>query len=185
MNSLKNQPKLLSKNSNGLIDLLSEACYIPDIEIAKLITDLIIPEHKNVDFSLPFFNAAVAGSSEICQFLIDKKVSINFYSISLQINEMASINKDVFNIIIKNAPEKVKENFICCYLDEVIQAKNKFFIEYLLNENAFSDNALIEAVETNDIEIVNMILNSNSDPSFINQVSEKGTALHLAVLKTI
>ena len=51
-----------------------------------------------------------------------------------------------------------------------------------MKENAFCNDALFDAVNTDDIEIVNMILEKNSTPSFINRISINGTALNLAVL---
>lgn len=69
---------------------------------------------------------------------------------------------------------------VTCYI-KVISVKNKSFIEYLLKENAFYTDILFDAIKTRDIEIVNMILNQRSDPSFINQISIDGTALNLAV----
>lgn len=101
---LKMEPNPLVKENNKNIELLSEACYIGKFEISKKITDLMFELNKDndIDLSLPFFNAAVAGSSELCQYFIDKKATINFNKVLLHVKELASIKKDVLNIIVKN-----------------------------------------------------------------------------------
>lgn len=66
---------------------------------------------------------------------------------------------------------------------EAIRSKNKKLIEFLMIEKAPIKNALFEAVNTHDLEIVELILKYNSSPSFVNLKNEDGTALHAAVSK--
>lgn len=168
---------------SDLRNLLSQVCYSQNFEIAKIIIDLILEQNNNMtfDFAFPFLNAAVKGSTEICQFMIDKKCFINYEVLSLQKQELIHIKKDILCNIIQNMTLFAKEILINCYLIDAIKAKYIFLIEYLLNEDAKDDFSLIEAVKTQDIEIVNMILNKNSEPSFVNKLSEDGTALNIAV----
>ena len=66
-------------------------------------------------------------------------------------------------------------------IDDAINAKNKPLIEFLLNKNAPLDDALIQAVKTNDLEIVELILNKNSEPSYVNKCIGNETALLNAI----
>lgn len=92
--------------TESFIDLLSEAANLGKVETSKKITKFIFEQQKDIndnkiDFSLPFYNAAVSGSAEICQFFIDSKVYINFELILLHVQRIASVNKDVLEIFIK------------------------------------------------------------------------------------
>ena len=175
--------KLLEKFDVFYNDLLSEACYFKNEEICKQIIDLIFEQEydQSLFYTRPFYNAAIAGFSRICQLLIDKKVLINFNLLSLQMKKLSHSNSEILDIIIKNIEPEMKDVFINCAFDEAIVRKNKKNLEFLLKIGAFNENALFNAVKAKDIEIVNMILNHNSEPSFINQMSKNGTALSLAV----
>lgn len=70
-----------------------------------------------------------------------------------------------------------------CFTSSAIQNANKDLVGFLLKNEKTSNDSLFDAVESNDIDIVNIILNHNDHPSFINQISYRGTALNVAVNK--
>ena len=85
----------LLTNHSELMNLISESCYKQNVEITKILTELII--NSKEDFTPSFYNAAIIGSSEICQYFMDKKVLINFDELSFQIEGLSSVNKEVFD----------------------------------------------------------------------------------------
>ena len=170
-------PKIFNDFHQFSINLLSEACFGKKIDIAKYIVEMIVDKNPKSDFTLAFYNAASSNSLDICQYLVDKKVKIRFDALSLQVQKLSSVNRDVFSFIIQNSPPEAKEKFLTCFLNEAIRNKNKDLVEYLLNENSFSNDALFEAIKTNDVSIVDFVIKHNSKPSFVNQRGANGTAL--------
>lgn len=68
-------------------------------------------------------------------------------------------------------------------LNGATASKNIHLIKYLFDQNAKSELALIEAVKTNDIKIVELVL-EYFDLKFINENTKEGTALTIAVEKS-
>lgn len=62
-----------------------------------------------------------------------------------------------------------------------LKKRNKNLVEFLLKEKAIYENALLDAVSINDFEMVELILNYDSSPLFVNKNTKKGTALLFAV----
>ncbi|KAK8838502.1 hypothetical protein M9Y10_033130 [Tritrichomonas musculus] len=162
------------------INLLNNACYHSNFSATKTITDFIIKENKNFNFSTAFINASSAGSKSICQYFIEKKVFINYEQISSKVANLGLIDEAIFKMIFKHVSSTAKCKILEC-INQAITRKNKKLIEFLLNEKAPMKNALFNAVSTHDVEIVNLILKYNSDPSFVNQINHEGTALLIAV----
>lgn len=164
-----------------LNQLLSKACLLGNIEVAKIITDLIINDNPKDDFTTPFFNAAISGKIEICNYLIEKKLFINFENLSYQVLKLSSIKEEIFSLMIENADQESKEIFFNIYLEQAIMKNNKGLIKYLIQKGASCVNSLFNAINTHDIELVNLILEYNNKPSFINKRSKDGTALYISV----
>ena len=161
--------------------LLDHLCKsTKNVEIAKTLTELITEKNNNWYFTYHFKDAAAKGSVEICKYFIDKKVFIEYEKLTSYIDEISSINEEIFILIIQNVSPETKELFFGC-LDKAIQNKNKKLVEYLLKEGALTKNALKLAVNMNDLDLVELILKYNSEPSFINSRFRDGTALSIAV----
>ena len=84
---------------------------------------------------------------------------------------------------INNIPPLIKKLFIENNLKIAIVYKNVHLIKYLLDNNARSERALIMAANTNDIKIVELVL-EYFDLRFINEITEEGTALTIAAEKS-
>ena len=160
---------------------LSFACAFNNIKACKKITDLIIEKKLKIDFTLPFIYAARQESVEICKYLIDKKVFINFRMIVNKKSDLSTINKSIFEMLYNIADEENKDVFLESYLYETMKNKNKDVVEFILQNNVPYDNLLFEAVKLNDIEMVELVLTHDESPYFINKMSSKGTALYMAV----
>ncbi|KAK8890346.1 hypothetical protein M9Y10_035121 [Tritrichomonas musculus] len=67
---------------------------------------------------------------------------------------------------------------------------NKFYkkiidlVEYMIDEDLISENALIEAVEIINHELFVKILENRKDSSSVNEIADRGNALYSAVSKT-
>ncbi|KAK8837461.1 hypothetical protein M9Y10_036458 [Tritrichomonas musculus] len=162
------------------INLLNNACASSNLSATKKITDLIMKENQDFNFSLAFIKASSVGSKDICQFFLEKKVYINYEQISLQVTRLGSIDVEIFKMIFKNVNSTTKLKFLKC-IDQAILKKNKKLVEFLLTEKAPIKNALFEAVYAHDLEIVDLVLKYNSKPSFVNQNRHEGTALISAI----
>ena len=159
--------------------LVIEACKHKNIEAGKKLTDLILRDNSQKEFTNLFVFAADSDCIDLCKYFIDKKASINYKKISASVSELSSINEELF-LLIESDSHDAKERIFDC-IDEAISKKNQNLVEYLLKNDAPCVNGLIKAVETNDIDIVNLILKYRNKPSFINKKSPKGTALNIAV----
>lgn len=173
-------PSIFKKFDN-LEELLNKACKTENIEAVEILTDMILEKNPNEDFVMQFFEAASKDSLEICQYFVDKKVFINYERLSSFAFNIGSVNCEIFSIMINNSTEEIKDRFIRTFLYPAIVSHNMELVEFLLKNNAPFENALIKAVNTDDSEIVDIILKYNSKPSFINKKSKNGTALTIAV----
>ena len=159
--------------------LLNTACLYSNLSAVKTITDILLNDDPNFNFSTAFTSASSSSSMSICQYFLDKKVSINYEELSSKVSEFGSIDEDLFKMILNNVSPNTKRKFLKC-IYQAIHKKNKKLVEFLLKENAPINKALFEAVLTHDLDIVNLILNYNSAPSYINRKINDGTALHIA-----
>lgn len=137
--------------------------------------------NKN-DFTRSFIEAFGSESFDICKYFIDNKICINYSELILHAYKFKLINCKILSLLIDNSSYFHKKQLIGNFIIPSIQKKNKDTIEYLLSNDAPMDDTLFEAVNTHNIEIVNIILKFNSKPFFINKISIHGTALHLAVM---
>ena len=180
-------PKILN-NIPRLNSLLATACETKNTKAAELITDLIIDNKDSLsgfmddsfDFTQNFINAASSESTEICKYFIEKKTPINYEKLSAQVSELGSLNEELFSIIISNVSPEAKERIVGCF-DQAIEKKNKDLVKYLIKENPPFDHALLLAVCSHDLELVEIILEHDSQPSYINKLCDYGTALSVAV----
>ena len=168
-------------NTNSLFLLLSYCCYIGDLKSAQSFTEIIIKKNINNDFSEPLMYAAIKEHDEICKYLIDKKVLINYFNIASSASIITLAKKDIFVMIFNSSDDEVKETFLGELLDKSIENKNIEVVDFLLKRDSPYENALFKAISSHNIEIVNIVLNHNSKPAFINQLSSNGTALNVAV----
>ena len=66
---------------------------------------------------------------------------------------------------------------------EMFCSQKKDIVEFLLNQKAPYEFALLKAAEVNNFEIVDLILKHDNRPSFVNKKTNDGTALLIAVQK--
>ncbi|KAK8894591.1 hypothetical protein M9Y10_023027 [Tritrichomonas musculus] len=159
--------------------LLIHACTNSNLEVTKEVTEMILKEDDKYDFTTAFFKASSSKSMKICQYFIDNKVLIEFEN-NPYIGSLGGISFELFENIIKSIDPKIKFLFYEC-VHEAILNKNKKLIEIIFEEKPPKGNELFEGVQTEDIEIVDLILKYNSEPSFVNKVTVDGTCLCLAV----
>ncbi|KAK8892562.1 hypothetical protein M9Y10_029795 [Tritrichomonas musculus] len=161
-------------------NMLNNACLRSNLFVVKKITEIIIKMSPNLNFTMQFIGAASVGSKDICQYFLDKKVFINYEQISLKVTKLGLIDEEIFKMIYENVSLTTKFQLLKC-IDQAILKKNKKLVEFLLKEKAPCKDALIEAVSTHDLEMVDLVLKYNSEPGFINHVTKDGTAFMNAI----
>ena len=141
------------------------------------ITEKILEFEPKYDFTDYFIESS---TTDLMKFFIDKKVVINYSTISLNTTKLASIDFDIFKLLYDKADISCKYNFYNC-IYEAINNKNMKIIDFLLKENKPNGFELFKAIDTKDIKIVDIVLKYNSEPSFINLIFNKKTAINYAV----
>ena len=177
----------LKTNFNASFDsfktLLVNCIDSNNFECFQKIFEFIVNEYPNTDFSDYLINAAKNENEKFCQFFIDKKASINGTTI-LQNYQYFLFGTDEFiQNLIDCFDSNMKENLSKLYLRRSIKINKKSIVELLINKNLLYNEALFDAVESGDIDIVNKVLQFNDKPWFVNQISERGTVLDIAVSK--
>lgn len=162
---------------NFVLDGSSSGNY----EAVKVITDLILQKNSKIDFTEPFIRACFSKSFEICHFFVEKKVFLNFIHLCKEASRVTVCDEKTFDLLFNICDSEMKEMFLGCFFYEAIKNKNKSLIDFMLKKEVSYDCALFEAVQTHDIDIVNMILENDSKPSFVNRICKNGTALNIAV----
>lgn len=167
-------------NSVRSIDsLINKACKCGNVKATKVLTELAIENKIEVDFTESFRYSIASNTLEISKYFIENNLRINYEKISTYIDDLGLINEELFYIIIGKISSEAKENMYSI-LDQAIKKKNKKLIQILLKENHEYDNELKIAVSTDDLEIVNIILDHYCQPYFINKIDQTGTALTIA-----
>ena len=155
-----------------LRNILYSACFYSNFSAIKIITGNLLKNDPKFDFSSYLLEVVSSGSMTIVQYFIDKKFFIDYNKISKDISKLGLADVKLFEILINNAHPKIRYKFLNC-ITYAIQKKNKKLIEFLLENKAPINNALLEAVSTHDVEIVDLILKYNSEPSFVNQNQQR------------
>ncbi|KAK8839179.1 hypothetical protein M9Y10_032106 [Tritrichomonas musculus] len=156
--------------------LLRNACLIGNIEIVKIISELLLKKNSKVVCTNSISDSF---SSDIVRVLIEKNVCYDFEC--LYFSMIDSLNIETVSLLWDHANHSVIESFKKNILIDAIRKQNKDIVKFLLEKGVAYDNALFEATSYSDIEIVKIIIDHDSSPSFINKISEKGTALNIAV----
>lgn len=165
------------------IDVLLSACKSGNAKISKKLIDLIYEENPSIDFSDTLIQSGLNGLLEAFQYLVDKKVCFKISKLKSIASKFIQSNEKTFIILMGIADPESKEVMIKGALTEAIQNHKKETVKFLLNENVDLNNSLFEAIESDDLEIFDMILEHNKKPFFVNQIDEeKGTPLHFAVI---
>lgn len=167
------------ENITPICKILDCACTMNKSEAAKEMIRYIISEKPKYDFSSYFIKAVASSSIEICKYIIDSKLFINYLNIVNNFDLIKNVNEETFTFFINNIPADIKQMFINDYLSTAISSLNFHLTEYLLKEKTDSSNSLIEAAKTGNIDIVNIVL-KYINPIFINNNSKDGTALCIA-----
>ncbi len=107
------------------------------------------------------------GRNDFIQYLLDNEANITL----VNRNGNSSLHLAVNNIAITNA-----------LLEKARQTLNPDeFITFINQQNKFGNTALLLAVENNNPEVIQALLNAGANPSISN--NDGFTALHLAVLQ--
>ncbi|KAK8841740.1 hypothetical protein M9Y10_026687 [Tritrichomonas musculus] len=169
-------------------EILEIACRYQHIDAVKLVIDSILKNYKNDDaylshnFTTSFIEAFESSSFEICKYFIDKKIEIDYQKIYFAVYKFENIDLGILSLLIDAAPSFCRKELMYNFIDAAMKTKSYEAVYFLLKSNVQMNNALFEAVKTRDIEMVNTVLRYNSKPSFINKISNQGTALHVAIL---
>ena len=165
---------------------LAYACAFGNVSAALKIIDLCKERKVRLDYTTPFIYAATQRFDDICKYMIEQKVLINFSQIINKRSDLAKMSKDIMVSLLNTTNEEYKNMLLTNFLYEAINAFNIDLVEFLLDKNVPYEFALIKAVSVEDKKIVELVLKHDSLPSFINKISKNGTALSIAVkLKNI
>lgn len=161
--------------------VLLASCKIGNLDIVKKITYFILLKNPDKDFSPAFIEASSNEYDEICQYFIDKKINLDISYLSKYANRILQGKSKTFFALVEIVDSSKKEAFLIKFFEMAILKRKYSIVDYLMKENIYDQNALINAISTHDVEMVNLILKYNNRPSFINQIFENGTALNIAV----
>ena len=187
INHFKTAFPAIFMNFDWCSQLMPLACKMKNFELVKLILNLNSENaFSTASFMDSFYMAALSGSFEICQYLVDQKVldKDDFQSLLRKSDKLVTISKEIFELILKNSNEQMKEHYFSSLLYPAIQKNNKDLVGYLLAQDyefEEDEEVLVLAVQTRDLEMVNIVLNYNSQPYFVNRLTSNGTALWHAV----
>lgn len=185
---------MLKLSSNIVIEInweeniLPNACRYSHLMIVQKIIELIIKYKSDDkhDLTESFKQAAISGSIDICQYLVNCPLDINYEQLSKSGNELHSIKESIFSFMINQSPD-LKDSFCNNFIYHSIQNNNEELVEFilkqksdLLNKASIDGTPLIIASKKNYISLVNLLLSfDNIDPSLTNSNNE--TALQIAM----
>ena len=169
----------LFNNIEWTESILVESCKYGTFDIAKFCIDMIVT-NENSDFTKSFIVSCQFCRKEICKYLFDEKAHIKYEQLLTSIDDFYCIDVPTFSLIINNCPFYVKEKFMRLSIKSSITNHNLNILNFLLKEKVPPENSLFCAIKCKDLKAINIILENNSMPSFINQISIDGTALNLA-----
>ncbi|KAK8842518.1 hypothetical protein M9Y10_026110 [Tritrichomonas musculus] len=177
---IKSINPLVFDNKFPFDQILNDACTNKNFDACKTISDLIIEKKISIDFTLFFVKAAESCSSDICEYFVEKEFPINYEKLSSFAFQMCLISVKLFSLIYDEVSPEGKEKLLCC-LSYAVCNNNKDLVKFLLKKTSLYESALIDAVGTSDLELVDIILKENNEPSFINNIYNGKTALYSAV----
>lgn len=173
---LKKNCTLTLKNYKWDISLLEAACAYAQIKPFYTIINLI---PKDKDFTQSLMNAIMSNSIELYKYLIDHKYEINYINLFNDIAYNTNINYDIILWLFKSSGLKIDKFNFLPILQKAIEKQNKNLVLFLLQQNLFYDDILVHSIQSNNLDIVDIVLKYKSTPDFIN----KGNALSIAVMK--
>ena len=161
--------------------LLNNSIDSSNFECIQKITDFIVNEYPNSDFSNYLIKAAKLGHVKVCQFFIDRKVTLNESKILQNYQYFLIGNEKFIQSLINCFNSNTKENLSKQFLKKSIKIGKKDIVDLLISKDLLNKEALFDAVKSRDICIVDKVLQFNDKPWFINQISKNGSALCIAV----
>lgn len=176
--------KIEALNTQNYRIILNSAILNNKIEIVKKIVNILLKKSEKEDFTTSFLYSLQNGSSEICHFFINEKLSLNYSKIAsssnIQVKDYLNyLDAKIFTIIYDNIESELKEKFSFNSIVFAIKQKNVQLVDYLLSLNISYDRILLDAVQIN-VEIVKTVLKYKNSPSFINRRTSEGGALYIA-----
>ena len=163
------------------ISLCQTSCSNRNYDISKTLIDFLIRCYFDADLTSLFFKSFVSESEEICKYLLQQKQFIKFDELINNYQKIFVLNSKLALKLLDEFDTDIKESLERLLFDASISNNNKDVFELFLHKNLDKRHILLGAVNFNDINLVNQILSHNSEPSFINQVSQSGTALSIAI----
>lgn len=95
--------------------LLDYAGAFNNIIAAKSIVDLIIKYKPETDFTVPFFYAAKHRYDEICNYMIDQKIYLNFQMIINCSLDFSKASTKIFVSLLNCIDEEMKRTFLSSF----------------------------------------------------------------------
>ncbi|KAK8836958.1 hypothetical protein M9Y10_036992 [Tritrichomonas musculus] len=164
-------------------EILPNACKNGKIKIVEKIIEIIYKFENSIenDITTSFIQAAIYGHIDILKYLTNSSLTINYETLSKSGIEMKSINSEIFSFMIEKSPENLKDKLLSNFIYVALYTRNKDLAEYILKQKNDFENSLIHAVETNDLDIVDLVLKYNKKSSLVNKVLRSRTPLCIAV----
>ncbi|KAK8843709.1 hypothetical protein M9Y10_024774 [Tritrichomonas musculus] len=166
---------------NEITSLCQTSCSNRNYDISKTLIDFLIRKYIRIDLTSLFFKSFISKSEEICNYLLQHKKFINFDELINNYQKIFVSNTNLALKLLDKFDPNIKKSLERLLFDTSMSNNNKYVFKLYLHKNLDKRNILIGAVNFNDINLVNQILTHNTQPSFINQISQAGTALSIAI----
>ena len=176
---LYNPPIL--ENMSWPISFVKNASNANNIKAVKFLTEKVLKEKPEEDFSVPFLNVAKLNSVELCKFFIDKKVNISFEYVIEYASRIGNINKEIFSIISDIMPPNLLNKFLDKFAIYATEWCNLEIVETILNIAPDIEIDIYAAIDSRDPRIISLLRKYNENPDYVNSRTPEGTPLTTAV----
>ena len=167
--------------SDDFISVLLYSCIPKNIEPIKKFIDFIVINFPECDLTNLLIHFAKCLNEESCLYLINQNVQLNQKTILENYQIFGFGDGSIALKLIEISDYSFKKTLSCLFMDESIKTKNYQISIKLIDQNLIYKNCLFDIVESHNVELVDKILQINSKPYFINQFSDSGTVLNIAV----
>lgn len=123
-------------------EILEAACSTQNIELVKLLTQKAT---KPMDLTTSFIKAVNQSSEDICRYLIESKVQLNYNQLFENFSNIINVNPRIIILLIENCNSEIKKNVIYNSLHAALVNKCKVVLDYLLKNEIDMKNLLPNA----------------------------------------